>query len=423
MNFSTVPPMPLDLAAQDGVSTGRAAVRTSSGSSRSARLVKPTRSAKRTVTCGAPPGTTSAPRAGHAAGCRRSGSRPDSPGRSSSRLARPERSRAAGERGRLPARGRYAARVPESELHYRFVWSSKATPGGAVAARRGHEPLQPRDGHARDRAARRAGSAPGCKTAASSASPGARSRTRRRRSSGCARGASASSADTGAGRFATLRVLVELEPRSRRRHALAYEIWATPRGPAGRPLAPAVIGRVARAPLRGGLPPLRRRRWPSWQAPRGRPTAQRASLPGSRRAGESDSRGLAAELASAGRSTAGSSTGWRRRSRPPTTSTLRRLRPYALADTWDGTAPTCSSSASRRRGPGCSSPAGSCSARSAEARRHRATPSPASAATSTATAAGSTSRSTSSSSSSSTSARARRSARSSRPTTASAARS
>jgi class 3 adenylate cyclase len=48
------------------------------------------------------------------------------------------------------------------------------------------------------------------------------------------------------GPVGTLRILVELEPSAGGGTALAYEIWARPRGILGRPVAAVVLGRVAR---------------------------------------------------------------------------------------------------------------------------------------------------------------------------------
>ena len=87
MNFSTVPPR-RSTCRRRTVWYGSSSRRTSSGSSRSARLVKPTRSAKSTVTCGAPRAKRRAPGRAARRRRRRSGSRPDSPGRSSGRRAR-----------------------------------------------------------------------------------------------------------------------------------------------------------------------------------------------------------------------------------------------------------------------------------------------------------------------------------------------
>ena len=247
-----------------------------------------------------------------------------------SRLARAERSRVTGERGRLPARGRYAGARAGKRAPLPLRLEPEVDARGAVAAGSGHEPLQSRDGDARDRDVCRAGSAriqePGAPLAGRSIpyreAPFEWVRPRR----------FAVERTYGRGPFRVLRVLVDLTPAAGGGTELELPGLGHAAGP-GRPAWRPSSSTGLPPALRGGLPPLRRRgAGPAWQGcprvvqPRqshasqartGRARATLAALGGAREPG----------------STAASSIGWRRRSRPPTTS---RAAPATvpLADTW-----------------------------------------------------------------------------------------
>ena len=193
MNFSTVPPR-CSTFQRSRAWNGSSSRRTSSGSSRSASVVKPTRSAKSTVTvrrsaeASTPPGLRQAQRHRR----RRSGSLPGSRRRSSGRRARSER---------IAARALYPSR--------RVAASRAAIPLGMGA------PTRPPSGCGRwsrirtastsRRAHRGSGSAgaepspSGRRTLRVRCSDG-RSTTRRSPSSGCVQSGSASFAATGRGR-------------------------------------------------------------------------------------------------------------------------------------------------------------------------------------------------------------------------------
>jgi class 3 adenylate cyclase len=133
----------------------------------------------------------------------------------------------------------------------------------------------------------------------------------------------------GAGPIATMRVLVELEPRAEGGTTLAYGIRATPRGALGKPLAAIVLGRVARRRFEQAF-----RRYDRLALEGGgtaeRPPAARARLvPGGRerlrRAGDSlREQGL--DRALVGRLSA--------LVEEADDLDVARLRPYALADGW-----------------------------------------------------------------------------------------
>ncbi len=314
------------------------------------------------------------------------------------------------------------ARVPENELHYRFAWSLKSTP----------EELWPLVADT-NRFNLETGT-PEIETSGGPAPPGYKSLELR------VAGRSIPYREApfewvrprrfgverryGRGPFRVLRVLVELDACRRRRHGAQLPGLGHAARP-GRPAAGAGRHRPGRAAGASRRPSAATTpwRWPSVvRLPQRSSNLPAARLPGSHRAGASDSRGSRPSLQARG-STAASSIGWRRRSRPPTTSTRGACDRTPSPTRGKRTVAERSSSFSTPPEPGSRNRAGSCCARSVEERLHRATPSPAFAATCTAARAGSISPRASSNPSSSCSARARRSARWSRPTTASAARS